>query len=192
MDVIASPPPNTRVQRTRLRSPLTRHPLGGVAVSLVLALALQSGCAHSSTGLPDTAFAPSEAAVRFMAASLGDQRSKAPVLFLEVGGGDPPRAFVRSLSDIGVQPFSEARIDWGPTPEAVVTDRVNGQFGMILQIHSWNIVSDHEVILDVFYGMKRSLLTVTLVADRWNVSNEKVLELIIASCGRPMPSSSAA
>jgi hypothetical protein len=54
------------------------------------------------------------------------------------------------------------------------------------------MVSDHEVILDVFYGMKRSLLTVTLIGGRWNVSNEEVLELIIASCGCTKASSSAA
>ena len=51
MSCAPSPPPNKRVQRTRLRSPLTRHPLGARAIAIVLSAIVSSvafGCQTAS------------------------------------------------------------------------------------------------------------------------------------------------
>jgi hypothetical protein len=55
-------PPNKRVQRTRLRSPLTRHPLGGrnTIVALVL-VGLQAAIATSVPSRPERTPTPSAA-----------------------------------------------------------------------------------------------------------------------------------
>lgn len=153
----------------------------GIALTLLCVLCLTSlHCVHSERNLPSTAFGAYESAVRHMARSLAGRREQRPALLLSVRSDDPPVEVVSALSDLGVLLYSRAKVQEGPTPEPLVTEPLSGQPGLIVQIRGWTVSSGGVIIFKVVYGVTHSLLTMTLVGDRWEVTHEELLEGIVA------------